>query len=247
MPDLPSLLLLAVVGVLAGGIAGVVGFGSAVLLLPVCNAVFGPLPSVGILTVAALIGNLSRVALWYRDVQWSVVWRYWLGGIPFAILGSLLLVKIEAQFLTLAFGLFVLLLIPIRRRMDNSDRRMRLSHFPLLGAVMGFLSAIVSTTGPINAPFYISYGLTQGAYLSTEALGTAGIHLTKSLAYGKFATLDQRGLAVGISLGVCLLIGVAISKPLVAKLKNDRFVMLMEALLAVSGLLMIMQALIPSS
>lgn len=247
MPDLPSLVLLAVVGVLAGGIAGVVGFGSAVLLLPVCTAFFGPLPSVGILTVAALIGNLSRVALWYRDIQWSVVWRYWLGGIPLAILGSLLLVRIDARFLPLAFGLFVLLLIPVRRWMDNSDRRMRLSQFPLLGAVMGFLSAIVSTTGPINAPFYISYGLTQGMYLSTEALGTAGIHLTKSLAYGKFATLDQRGLAIGIALGACLLIGAAISKPFVTKLKKERFVMVVEALLAVSGLFMIVQALIPSS
>lgn len=130
-------MLLAIVGVLAGGIAGVVGFGSTVLLLPVCNAVFGPLPSVGILTIAALIGNLSRVALWHRDVQWAVVWRYWLGGIPFAILGSLLLVRIEAKFLPLAFGLFVLLLIPIRRWMDNSDRGMKLGQFPLLGAVMG--------------------------------------------------------------------------------------------------------------
>lgn len=243
MPDLPSLLLLAVVGVIAGGVAGVVGFGSAVLLLPACNAVFGPLPSVGILTVAALIGNLSRVALWYRDVQWSVVWRYWLGGIPLAILGSLLLVQIEAKLLPVAFGVFVILLIPIRRWMDKSNRRMKLSQFPLLGAVMGFLSAIVSTTGPINAPFYLSYGLTQGAYLSTEALGTAGIHLTKSLAYGKLATLDLAGLIAGVALGSCLLVGAAVSKPFVTKLKKERFVLVVEILLAASGLHMIAQAL----
>lgn len=243
MPDLPPLLLLAVVGIIAGGVAGVVGFGSAVLLLPVCNAVFGPLPSVGILTVAALIGNLSRVALWYRDVQWSVVWRYWLGGIPLAILGSLLLVRIEAKLLPVAFGVFVILLIPIRRWMDNSNRRMKLSQFPLLGAVMGFLSAIVSTTGPINAPFYLSYGLTQGAYLSTEALGTAGIHLTKSLAYGQLATLDLAGLIAGVVLGSCLLVGAAVSKPFVTKLKKERFVLVVEILLVVSGLHMIAQAL----
>lgn len=72
--------------------------------------------------------------------------------------------------------------IPIRRWMDSSDRRMKLNQFPLLGAIMGFLSAIVSTTGPINAPFYISYGLTQGAYLSTEALGTAGVHRSLKLS-----------------------------------------------------------------
>lgn len=108
---------------------------------------------------------------------------------------------------------------------------------------MGFLSAIVSTTGPINAPFYLSYGLTQGAYLSTEALGTAGIHLTKSLAYGQLATLDLAGLIAGVVLGSCLLVGAAVSKPFVTKLKKERFVLVVEILLVVSGLHMIAQAL----
>ena len=242
MSDPSALVLVALVGILAGAIAGVVGFGSAVLLLPVCNAVFGPLPSVGILTVAALIGNLSRVALWYKNVEWRVVWRYWAGGIPLALLGSLLLVKLDAKLLPLGFGLFVISLIPIRRWMDRTDRKMKLGQFPILGAVMGFLSAVVSTTGPLNAPFYISYGLTQGAYLSTEALGTAGIHLTKSLAYGKLATLDSKGLIAGVALGICLLLGAAISKPFVSKLKKEKFVVVVEVLLAVSGLLMVAQA-----
>lgn len=239
-----ALLLLAVVGIVAGAVAGVIGFGSAVLLLPVCNAVFEPLPSVGILTVAALIGNLSRAALWHKDVAWGVVWRYWAGGIPLAILGSLLLVKLDAKLLPLGFGLFLVALIPIRRWMERTDRKMKLNHFPVLGAAMGFLSAIVSTTGPINAPFYISYGLTQGAYLGTEALGTAGIHLTKSLAYGKLASLDLNGLLAGLTLGICLLIGAAISKPLVNKLKKDKYVVLVEVLLGVSGLMMIAQSLL---
>lgn len=243
MPDLTTMALLAGIGIFAGMVGGVVGFGSAVILLPISNAIFGPLPSVGILTVAALIGNLSRVALWYREVRWEVVWRYWLGGIPFAIFGALFLVRIETQWLPLAFGLFILAMIPIRRWMDSRDRLMKLNQFPILGAAMGFLSAVVSMTGPINAPFYLSYGLVQGAYLSTESLGTAGVHLTKSLAYGKLHTLDARGLVAGAALGVCLLIGAAISKPFVTKLQKEKFVIIVEVLLAVSGILMIGQAL----
>ncbi|MFQ3586613.1 MAG: sulfite exporter TauE/SafE family protein [Fimbriimonadaceae bacterium] len=244
MPDPVTLLAIAAVGVVAGAVAGVVGFGSAVLLLPVCNAAFGPLPSVGMLTVAALIGNLSRVALWYRDIDWKVVWRYLAAGIPSAILGSLVLVRFDTKLLPLVFGVFVVSLIPIRRWMDKTERSMKLGQFPVLGAVMGFLSAVVSTTGPINAPFFVSYGLTQGAYLSTEALGTAGIHLAKSLAYGKLQTLDAEGLIVGVALGGCLLVGTAISKPLVTRLNKETFVVVVEVLLAASGVLMVAQALL---
>lgn len=242
MPDPWALVFLGLIGIFAGGIAGLVGFGSAVLLLPICNAIFGPVASVGILTVAALMGNLSRVALWYREVQWSVVWRYWLGGVPFAIIGSVTLVQIHADLLPAGFGAFILLLIPVRRWMDAQHRTMSLNRFPVLGAVMGFLSAMVSTTGPVTAPFFLSYGLTRGAYLSTEALSAAGVHLAKTIAYGKLSALDLQGLLAGIALGGCLLLGAAISKPLVLRLNQARFILIVEILLAVSGLLMIAQA-----
>lgn len=243
MPDAATLVLLVGVGLLAGAISGVVGFGSAVLLLPVCHAAFGPLPSVGILTVAALIGNLSRVGLWWRDVRWGVVWRFWLGGVPFALLGSLLLVSLNVAVLSVVFGAFVIALVPMRRGLEKTERRMKLGQFPVLGAAMGFLSAVVSTSGPINAPFFLSYGLTGGAYVSTEALCTAGIHLTKSLAYGRFAALDTSGIATGLGLGLCLLIGAAASKPWVLRLRKERFVVVVEAFLILAGGLMTAQGL----
>lgn len=243
MPEPIHFVLLGLVGIVAGSIGGLVGFGSAVLLLPVCNAVFGPAPTVGILTVAALIGNLSRVALWYRQIEWSVVWRYWLGGVPLALVGSFFLTKIDSAVLPIVFGAFILALIPARRWAERRERRMILPLFPALGAIMGFLSAVVSTTGPLNAPAFLSYGLTQGAYLSTEALSTAGIHLTKSLAYRRFELLSVEGIVAGLGLGACLLVGALLVKPLVERLEPKRFVLVVEVLLALSGLTMILQGL----
>jgi len=245
MPEPIHLVVLCLVGMVAGGVGGVVGFGSAILLLPACNAVFGAEPSVGILTIAALIGNLSRVALWYRQVEWVVVWRYWLGGIPLAIAGSFCLSKIDSRLLPALFGGFILALIPVRRWLERRERRMPLSLFPALGAIMGFLSAVVSTTGPLNAPAFLSYGLIRGAYLSTEALSTAGIHLTKSLAYRRFELLSADGIVVGLALGGCMLIGTVLVKPLVERLEPRRFVLVVEVLLANSGLAMIAQAIWP--
>lgn len=242
MPGAPALALLAAAGLVAGGVGGLVGFGSAVLLLPVCNAVFGPLPTVGILTVASLLGNLSRAALWWRDVRWEVVWRYWAGGVPAALAGSLLIVRAEPRALSTGLGLFILSLVPARRWLARNERRMELRHFPAVGAAMGLLSSAASTAGPVNAPFFLAHGLAGGAYLGTEALGTAGVHLAKSAAYGRWAGFGPEVWAAGLGLGVCLLLGAALAKPLVSRLAPGRFVLVVEALLVASGALMVAQA-----
>ena len=64
------------IAIVAGTIGGVVGFGSAVILLPVCAYVLGATQTVPVLTVAALIGNLSRAAFSWRETDWPAVGTY---------------------------------------------------------------------------------------------------------------------------------------------------------------------------
>lgn len=108
---------------------------------------------------------------------------------------------------------------------------------------MGFLLAIVSTTGPINAPFFLSYGLVGGAYLATEALGAAGVHITKALIYGRFQVAEVRELVAGLAIGVCMIGGSYLGKRIVVRINPERFVQVVEVLLVASGMLMFGQAL----
>lgn len=236
-----SLLIVAVVAVAAGTLAGVVGFGSAVILLPLCSYAFGAREAVPILTVAALLGNLSRAWVSRREVDWPAVGLYLLGGVPGAIFGALSFVRIEARGLPILFGLFVIASVPGRRWANRADLRVRQWHLPIIGAVMGLISALVSSAGPINAPLFLSYGLVGGAYLATEALGAAGIHMTKALIYGRFAVAQPEQLAVGVLVGACLMIGSYLGKRVVERLDRARFVAVVEALLLLSGLILIGQ------
>ena len=58
------------IGLIAGTISGIVGFGSSIMLMPVLVLVFGPLQAVPIMAVAALMANLSRIMVWWRYVDW---------------------------------------------------------------------------------------------------------------------------------------------------------------------------------
>lgn len=100
---------------------------------------------------------------------------------------------------------------------------------------MGLLSGVVGTLGPINAPFFLAYGLVKGAYLATEAFGAAAVHLTKALVYGRFAALDYQTLLYGVVIGLALIAGSWLGKRIVMRLDNPAFIRIVEALLAASG------------
>lgn len=235
-------LLLLGLAILAGTIGGVVGFGSIVILLPATTFLFGPQQAIPILTVAALMGNLSRAAFSWQEADWPAVATYGAGAVPAAILGAFIFVSIDAALVQRLLGLFLLLMLPGRRwaaRQSLAVKRWQL--FPL-GVAMGLLSGIVGTVGPINAPFFLAYGLVKGAYLATEALGAAAVHVTKAAVYGRFALIDAETLARGLFIGLGLLAGAWLGKRIVLRLEAPAFVRLVEALLAASALWMILSA-----
>jgi len=233
----PPLMALSLV---AGTIGGVVGFGSAVILLPVCALLFGADRAVPILTIAALLGNLSRATFSWDQTDWPAVRIYVLGAVPAALIGAAIFVELEAALIHRLLGAFILLTIPTRRW--AASRAMTIQRWQLLpvGAVMGLLSGVVGTVGPINAPFFLAYGLVKGAYLATEALGTAAIHLTKSAVYGRFAALDLELFVHGLAIGLALIVGSWLGKRIVGRLDAPAFIRTVEVLLAVSGLAMVM-------
>ena len=80
--------IILAIGLLAGTISGIVGFGSSIMLMPVLVLFFGPLKAVPIMAVAALLANLSRIMVWWREVDWRATAVYSATGIPAAALGA---------------------------------------------------------------------------------------------------------------------------------------------------------------
>jgi uncharacterized membrane protein YfcA len=233
-------LVLIPIALVAGTVGGTVGFGSAVILIPICVYYFGASPTVPILTVAALLGNLSRAAFSWRETDWLACGVYVAGALPSAILGALIFIEIDAALIHRLLGLFILLMIPASRLMARFAMKVMLWQLSPIGVAMGLLSGVVGTVGPINAPFFLGYGLVKGAYLATEALGAAAVHLTKSLVYGRFAAIDPVSLATGLTIGMALIGGSYLGKQIVNRIDATRFRNLLELMLAVVGSLMLL-------
>lgn len=231
------------VGLLAGVISGIVGFGSSIMLMPVLVIVFGPLEAVPIMAVAAIMANASRVAVWWREIDWRVVAAYSAVGIPAAALGARTLLVLPPRIVEGALAVFFIGMIPLRHWLAAHQLKLKLWHLALVAAPIGFLTGIVVSTGPINTPFFLAYGLVKGAFLGTEAMGSLAVYAAKAVVFRSFGVLPIEAVIKGLIIGTSLMTGSFIAKRFVLSMDATKFRLLMDGLLLVSGLTMLWAAL----
>lgn len=236
-------LLVLTVGLIAGTISGIVGFGTSLMLMPVLVIAFGPREAVPIMAVAAIMANLSRVAVWWREVDWRAVGVYALTGIPAAALGARTLLVLPPRIVEAVLAVFFIAMIPMRRWLAAHDVRLKLWHLAVVGMVIGFLTGIVASTGPVNAPLFLAYGLVKGAFLGTEAMASLAVYGSKSLVFRSYGALPLEAIIRGLIIGGSITAGSFIAKRFVLTLEPEKFNLLMDALLLASGLAMLWTAL----
>jgi len=226
-------------GLFAGTLSGIVGFGASIMLMPVLMLAFGPQEAVPIMAIAALLANFSRVLVWWREVDWRANAYYCITAIPMAALGARTLLVLDPRIVEGILGGLFLLMIPARRWLFARGMRIKAWHLTLVGAVIGFLSGMVASTGPINTPFFLAYGLVKGAYLATEALGSMAIGITKAVVFQRFDALPLETVGRGLLIGASLMIGSRLAKTFVLRLDAEQFRLLMDLLLAGAGLVLL--------
>lgn len=219
-------------------LSGIAGFGGAMIFLPVLVAVYGARASVPILTVSVLMGNASRVYFNRKELNLKLVGLFSLGSIPFAILGSVLYVSLPALWIKKGIGLFLIVSV-IFQRLYKPIQIQNPWIFAPLGGASGFLSALVGGIGPFTAPFFLAFGLTKEAFVGTESLCAVGMHLTKSIAYYQLAVLNRKELGLGLMFGVVMSVASYSAKKALEKLSRERFIILVESLLVMIGLVML--------
>jgi len=229
-------LILGALGIGAGVLGGVIGFGTTIILMPALVYFYGPIQAIPVIALVATIANLSRIFLWWNVIQWRVCFVYGSGAIPFTVLGVNTLVHFDERLIEIILGFFLILLIPIRRWMRKKNFYLRLWQMGLVGAAIGYLTGIVATTGAINTPFFLAFGLTKGAFLGTEAASTLSILFTKGITFHLLGFLNLLAIIQGLLIGACVLIGSVFSKKIVLALPEEKFLLLMELVMMMSGI-----------
>jgi uncharacterized membrane protein YfcA len=231
-----TIIAIGLVAFMASTMAAITGTGGGILLLPVLVAFVGVRDAVPAYTLAQFLGNLSRVWFNRKQIEPQVVKWFALGAVPMAIVGGLLFVRTGDQTLTRLLGAFLLATV-VWRRLHRGDTEGFPPHrFMFIGGVFAFVSALLGSAGPFLAPFFLSFGLTRGAYIGTEALATAIMHVIKMTTYGITGAFAVGAVIVGALLGPVMIAGSYLGKRVVDRIPRQVFVTFVEVVLAVFGL-----------
>ena len=108
--------------------------------------------------------------------------------------------------------------------------------------MIGFLTGIVISTGPLSVPAFTSYGLLKGAFLSTEAASSLALMVSKVTTFRELGALPYSSILQGLIIGTSVMAGAFIGKAVVLRMSIGVFQHVLDGLLLCSGLAMLWAA-----
>ena len=235
-------LLVLAVGLAAGTVSGIIGTGASIMLVPILVLAFGPKQAVPIMAIAAVMGNVAKMLVWWREIDWRACLAYSITGIPAAALGARTMLALPARAVDLALGAFFILMIPLGRWLRAHRLRLGLRHLALAGAVIGFLTGVVVSTGPLSVPSFTAYGLVKGGFIATEAASSLAVYISKVVTFRELGALPVATIVTGLITGSSLMLGALVAKRVILRLTPEFYRLLLDALLLVSGLTLLWAA-----
>ena len=231
-------IILILTSFIAAFVSGAAGFGGALLLLPVVTACVGAEAAVPVLTIAQLIGNLSRMAFGIKQIDWKPVGLFCATALPLAALGAFGFSVLPKSMITRCIGGALIILVLIKRikklEFKNSKRAMLIG-----GGATGLLSGLAGSGGPIGAAVFLTLGLPPVAYIASEAATATAMHLLKTAIYSKLAGLDGTALLTGLFMGTAMIAGTFAANHMIKKMEKGKFQNYVAALLCVAGAYML--------
>lgn len=224
-------ILILILGAFAAAvISGAAGFGGSLLLLPVATACVGPQMSVPLLTIAQLLGNLSRMGTGWKQIEWKSVLLFSITSLPLAALGAFGFSVLPKDLVTRCIGLGLILLVIIKLDLPKGKATLLLG-----GALTGGLSGLCGSGGPVGAAVFLSLDLAPVAYIASEAATATAMHILKTIIYSKLAGLTSGIIGLGLLMGASMAVGTFCAKHLIRNMEKGRFRTFTAILLCIVG------------
>ncbi|MEG0742649.1 MAG: sulfite exporter TauE/SafE family protein [Clostridia bacterium] len=227
-------LVLLLTSFIAALVSGAAGFGGSLLILPIVTSLLGAEVAVPVLTLAQLIGNVSRMATGFKQIEWKSVGLFCTTALPLAALGAFGFSILPKDIVTRCIGAALIALVFFKMKNIFTGKR---SGKTLLigGAITGAVSGLAGSGGPIGAAVFLSLGLPPVAYIASEAATATAMHMLKTIIYSKLTSLTTETLIIGFVMGIAMVFGTLVSNRLIKKMDKNKFQKYVAALLVVVG------------
>jgi uncharacterized membrane protein YfcA len=209
-------------------------------MVPVANFLLGPKAVAPVISIGEELSRPVRLALFWRHIDWRVARYHIPGSMLGAFLGAYVFTQIDASWLQLILGLFLVSTV-FQYRFGEKRRSftMKLVYFLPLGFTVSLISALFGAAGPVETPFYLNYGLEKEAMIGTKTLNSFMAGLVQLGTYSFFGSLPKELWGFGIAIALGAAVGSYIGKMFLSTMSSTTFRRIVLAVMAVSGLAMI--------
>jgi uncharacterized protein len=162
-----ALLLVVAVGIVAGAIASVAGFGVGSLLTPLVGLQIDIKTAVAVVSIPHLIGTALRYWMLHKHVDWRVLWSFGLTSAAGGLVGAFLGAFLQSPVLTAVLG--VLLVFAGVSGLTGLAERMRFAGGSawVAGAVSGVFGGLVGNQGGIRSAALLGFDLPKQSFVAT--------------------------------------------------------------------------------
>ena len=91
------------------------------------------------------------------------------------------------------------------------------------GGVVGFLSGLVGSAGPLGASLFLTLGLPPVAYVASEAITALTMHGLKMMVYHRYVSLAPNFWWLAALLGMMMIMGTWVAKGYIERIPRETF------------------------
>ncbi|MBI2135241.1 sulfite exporter TauE/SafE family protein [Candidatus Woesearchaeota archaeon] len=213
-----------------------IGFGSALLLVPLSSFLLPIKSAIAVLTIFFMASNVSRIIIFRKHIDWKITLFILYGAIPFVFAGALLLVYAPSDIIEKILGI-IILLYAINDYL-NITKKVKLKNYAIsmVGGLFGFFSGIIGTGNAITAALLTHMGIRKERFIATMAITALFVNAIKIGIYSKFALVTIDDIPLVAALIIIAFVGAYLGKNLVKMIKPELFRRLVLILLLVVSL-----------
>jgi len=200
-----TLLLAAVLGVVAGALTTLAGVGGGLVMLLSLSVVLDPITALAATAPALVVGNLHRALICRRSVDAGIGLRFAAGAVPGAAFGAFLAGQVPAD--AVRWLLAVATVLSIARTAFAPRRRIARAVVAPAGFAIGALTGSTGGAGMLAGPLLLASGLAGEPYVATAALCGTALQGGRLVGYGLAGLLTTERLGLAAVLTVALVAG----------------------------------------